>query len=415
MSLRMTFLRRTLVMLGVLGVSGNVQGADLAKVTIQANGNRFENSPIVAKLATNEFADGSYQLISDDAGKAAIEAQIYSDAGASYLALIIDELEAGASQSYRLVSAEETQGDGIQIKPNGSDVLILRDGEMVGVYRSGDGPKPYLHPLVGPTGLPITRAYPMEEIEGEDRDHPHQRSFWFTHGDVNGVDFWASDPLNRPRPNFGIIKEASRPTLVSGPVTGLFRTTNLWTESSGDNLCEDERLWQTFDLDGDRTLIDVEVILKATNGPVTFGDTKEGSFGLRLASSMNVKRKTGGKITNAEGIHDYEAWGKASAWVDYVGPVDSEMVGVAIMNHPESFRYPTTWHVRDYGLFAANPFGYSDFKYAESGAYTIEAGESIKLRYRVVLHRGNTEEAKIAEAFENYSNPPTIKVVPVSE
>jgi hypothetical protein len=113
---------------------------------------------------------------------------------------------------------------------------------------------------------------------------------------------------------------------------------------------------------------------------------------------------------NAEGVVDTDAWGKASPWVDYTGPIGDETLGVAILNHPSSFRYPTTWHVRDYGLFAANPFGYRDFKYADSGTHTIAPGESIELRYRVILHEGDTDGAQIARAFEAYANPPRVQV-----
>src|SRR5690606_41219427 len=104
------------------------------------------------------------------------------------------------------------------------------------------------------------------------------------------------------------------------------------------------------------------------------------------------------------------AWGKASPWVDYTGPVDGATLGVAILNHPESFRYPTTWHVRDYGLFAANPFGYSDFRFGKEGAHTIPAGESIRFRYRLILHEGDTEQADIAEAFQAYAEPPRVEI-----
>jgi len=94
---------------------------------------------------------------------------------------------------------------------------------------------------------------------------------------------------------------------------------------------------------------------------VTFGDTKEGSFGLRVNESMKVERKTGGKIVSSEGLEDEKAWGKPAAWVDYYGPIQGETLGIAILNHPSSFRYPTHWHVRPYGLFAANPWGLHDF------------------------------------------------------
>ena len=113
-------------------------------------------------------------------------------------------------------------------------------------------------------------------------------------------------------------------------------------------------------------------------------------FGLRVASSMDVNKKHGGRITNAEGLTDDRAWGKASPWVDYTGPVEGKTVGIAILNHPRSFRYPTTWHVRTYGLFAANPFGWQDFGLGRSGEHTLPAGESIRFGYRVILHEGDT-------------------------
>jgi hypothetical protein len=171
-----------------------------------------------------------------------------------------------------------------------------------------------------------------------------------------------------------------------------------------------------YDTAGPR-IVDFAITIKAGDSPVTFGDTKEGMFGLRLASSMDVTRtvakkkvKGGGKITNAEGITDLEAWGKASPWVDYVGPVEGQILGVAILNHPESFRYPTTWHVRDYGLFAANPFGWHDFGMKQPGEHTIPAGGSITFGYRVILHKGDTASANIPAEFQAYAKPPTVEV-----
>ena len=85
-------------------------------------------------------------------------------------------------------------------------------------------------------------------------------------------------------------------------------------------------------------------------------------------------------------------------------------MGVAILNHPDSFRYPTTWHVRDYGLFAANPFGWHDFGMKKSGEYAIPAGGSIAFLYRLILHKGDTATARVANAFEGYAKPPVVEV-----
>ena len=243
-------------------------------------------------------------------------------------------------------------GTGLEISPG---------GKLLTVYHSDLATKPYFFPLIGPTGVSYTRAYPLQkDVAGEDHDHPHQRSFWFTHGSVNGFDFWASDPLNKPKRNDGTIRETSRSIVAAGPVLGVLKTTDDWLGPDGKVVCQDERTVRAYATAAIRVL-DFDITLKATAGPVTFGDTKEGMFGLRVASSMDVKNKKGGKITNAEGITDEAAWGKASPWVDYTGPVEGKTVGVAILNHPDSFRFPTTWHVRTYGLFAANPFGWHDF------------------------------------------------------
>jgi hypothetical protein len=133
-------------------------------------------------------------------------------------------------------------------------------------------------------------------------------------------------------------------------------------------------------------------------------------FGIRVASSMDVTKKLGGRISNAEGLTDEKAWGRASPWVDYAGPVFGKTVGIAILNHPSSFRYPTTWHVRTYGLFAANPFGWHDFGAHVPGDYTLPTGETIAFNYRVILHEGDAAAAKLDRAFSAYAKPPVVQV-----
>ncbi len=136
-----------------------------------------------------------------------------------------------------------------------------------------------------------------------------------------------------------------------------------------------------------------------------FGDTKEGSFGIRVPESMTVDAKRGGRIVNSDGKTDQAAWGQPAAWVDYHGPVEGETLGIAILNHPSSFRYPNRWHVRTYGLFAANPFGKKEFGASDGpgGEATLARGETLTLRYRVILHQGDEKEARIAEAFDAYA------------
>jgi len=278
-------------------------------------------------------------------------------------------------------------------------VTVKLDGQLFTEYVI-TGAKPILWPIIGPNGKPITRAYPMipDVADETDKDHPHQKSLWFTHGNVNGVDFWAETPGHGSAKHKEYLK-------VAGGKEAVISTANDWVDKDGKEVLEDTRT-VTLGADAESRWIDYDITLKASNGPVTFGDTKEGSFGVRTASSIRVDSKKGGVIVNSAGLKDKDAWGKTAPWVDYHGPVGDEQMGIAILNHPTSFRYPTYWHVRTYGLFAANPWGVKDFTKSGDGAYTLPAGESITLRYRVIFHKGDEKVGKIAEAFSSYSQLP---------
>jgi hypothetical protein len=381
------------------------------RVEIRGNGTDLGETPVVAPLA-QPLPAGSYVLESQGGGTTRA-AQVFADLGKSYLAVVLGKVAGNEKATYTLRPANGSAGAGVALERDGANIKVLVDGKFFTEYLSDQAAKPYYYPVIGPTGAAITRNHPMKNVEGETKDHNHQRSFWFTHGNVNSYDFWASDPLNKRKTNDGTIKETAKKTLVAGPVLGLIRTSDDWLGPDGKRVCEDERVFTIYDTTAGR-VVDFDITLTATDGPVTFGDTKEGMFGLRVASSMDVvgpkKKKGEGKITNAEGINDAAAWGKASPWVDYVGPVEGQTVGIAVLNHPDSFRYPTTWHVRDYGLFAANPFGWHDFGMKQAGDHTIPAGGAIRFRYRVIFHKGDTASADIPAAFKAYANPPSVTV-----
>jgi hypothetical protein len=247
----------------------------------------------------------------------------------------------------------------------------------------------------------MTRAYPVspDEVPGEKRDHVHQRSVWFTHGDVNRVDFWAEGPGR------GKVVHREFQSIQSGRDFAKVVTQNDWVGPEG-KVCEDTRSLR-FAAQNDFRCIDFDVTLRASDGDVTFGDTKEGTFGVRVAESMKVDAGNG-RIVNSQGQVNQDAWGQPASWVDYQGDVEGERVGLAIFNHPSSFRYPTYWHVRTYGLFAANPFGLHDFLGRDEpvGAYRLPAGNQISLRYRIVLHLGDEVTAGIAEKFAEYAQSP---------
>jgi hypothetical protein len=137
---------------------------------------------------------------------------------------------------------------------------------------------------------------------------------------------------------------------------------------------------------------------------VTVDDKKDSGLSIRVPHSMSVDAKEGGKIINSEGNQDADSWGKRAKWCDFHGPVEGEHLGIAMLNHPSSFRHPTPWHARTYGLFTANPFGLVGLKVQEeSGALELKEGERIKLRHRFIFHKGDEKAGKIAEAYEAYA------------
>jgi len=140
-------------------------------------------------------------------------------------------------------------------------------------------------------------------------------------------------------------------------------------------------------------------------------DKKDSGISIRVPSEMAVDKeknvKGTGHIINSEGDKDGDAWAKRATWCDYYGTVGGKAVGVAMLNHPKSFRHPTPWHVRTYGLFTANAFGLQSLDpKSETGAFTLKKGDKITLRHRFIFHLGDEKAAKIAEAFAEYSKEP---------
>lgn len=286
------------------------------------------------------------------------------------------------------------------------------DGEPFTSYRFSGQRKPVLFPVHGPRGAAMTRSWPLVEgVPGEPQDHPHHESIWFTHGAVNGVDFWASHPRAR-HPQHRTENRIEHAELVAceGGPTGRIESRNRWVRADDTVVCTDTRTILLEAADDVRT-IDYAVTIHADHGPVTFGDTKEGTFGLRVPATLQTKDEHGsrgaaGHILNSAGQRDAAAWGQPARWVAYWGPVDGRTVGLAVCDHPANLRHPSLWHARDYGLLAANPFGRHDFLGAPAGEgdYTLPAGESRTFRYLVVLHEGEAEAAGIEARWQRWAD-----------
>jgi hypothetical protein len=163
---------------------------------------------------------------------------------------------------------------------------------------------------------------------------------------------------------------------------------------------------QTFTFRGDATtrVIDCEFVLHATAGPLDIGDSKEGTFGIRLSPELSAPFA---HMINSHGaVGEKAIWGKPADWVDYSGVISGKQVGVAVFDSPASFRHPTTWHARAYGLFAANPFGLRAFTGDPNrdGSWTVAEEKSVTFRYRVLIHEGDFGPAKIGAAYTQYAN-----------
>ncbi len=291
---------------------------------------------------------------------------------------------------------------GVQILKLDDRLRVELNGQLFSEYIYKNAPRPYCYPLIGPGGLPMTRDWPMKDTPGEAHDHPHHRSLWFAHGDINGHDFWSEQK------NFGKTVHEDFEEIKSGERMGLIRARNKWVTAGGTVVCTDERTLRFYapERPGERVL-DFDITLFASHGDLTFGDTKEGTMAVRVAETMRLKGNLGkGHIVNSAGVRDGDTWGKPADWCDYYGPVEGKTVGIAIFDHPKNPRHPTWWHVRDYGLFAANPFGQHDFEklsYKTAGNLTVPAGKSITFRYRFYLHEGDEQRANVAAKYKQYA------------
>jgi len=315
------------------------------------------------------------------------------------MAAVVVSIVCCACISYSASAGDRADMDtAVKITELDDRIRIETGGKLFTEYRYKNVPRPYFYPVIGPTGDPVVRHWPMDEAENEQHDHRHHRSLWFTHGDVNGHDFWTEQE------GTGTIVHDGFDQISSDSGIGMFRSRNRWVADSGQVVCTDTRTYR-FGVNPAGRFIDLEITIEATHGDVILGDTKEGSMAIRVAPTMRVRGKVGhGHIVNSEGQRDSEAWGKRAAWCDYYGPVNGQTVGVAIFDHPANLKHPTWWHVREYGLFAANPFGVHDFEKRPEGTGDVEipSGDSLTFRYRVYLHRGDDVQAGVDTRYREY-------------
>jgi hypothetical protein len=273
---------------------------------------------------------------------------------------------------------------GVAVTKGDGRIHVELDGKPVtDFYYAQDAPKPYFHPLRSASGQIVTRSFPMDNIPGESTTDQHHRGVWLAYRDVNGFDFWQNE-FSYHNKNAGKVITRRIYDLKSGRDRGSFRGTFAWLSPSGDAILEENRT-MTFSGDSKMRVVDVDITLKALVD-TTFGDAKDGAFSVRLAEPLTEKNS--GTLVNSEGGRKMDqTWGKPASWVDYSGELNGEKLGVVLFEHPSSFHHPSRWHVRDYGLLAVNPFGSNSFdKNAPVSKFTLTAGKSLRLRYRIAIH-----------------------------
>lgn len=308
-------------------------------------------------------------------------------------------------------------------------IEVLIDGQLFTSYFYGEeAAKPVLYPILSSEGNFLTRGFPFDPRPGERVDHPHHLGNWFNYGDVNGWDFWNNGKgISEPQDeNFGHIVHAGITKMLSGEHQGILAVSSLWKTHDMQVLLAENTEF-VFHAKGTTRIIDRYSTLTAVNDDVILRDNKEGMFALRVARELELPTDkvavfldshgvptriekadnlgVSGSYLSSEGAVDDAVWGTRASWVMLSGVVNEEKVSIIIIDHPDNVGYPTYWHARGYGLFAANPLGQAIFSDGEKVLnYTLKASESVTFKYRLVILSGDlpTAEAVNSLALEFY-------------
>lgn len=321
----------------------------------------------------------------------------------------------------------------------GQRVRLVRDPQHPSVHVTIDGrpftdfffpdtiAKPVLYPIHAPVGTVVTRGFPITPKEGEPTDHPHHLGLWLNYGDVNGLDFWNNSsaiPADK-RSGYGEIR-LDRITRMRDGRTGELSYEARWMGPDGTKHLHETTTYSFGVIDG-AWYIDRTTTLQAER-PVLFRDNKEGMLGLRVAHELQIPAKETKKYTDANGIvttvtavtdkiangnyiasngkQGDDVWSSKASWCMMYGKMGADSVGIVIVDHPKNIAHPTHWHARGYGLFAANPLGVKVFTNGKQELnHSLKAGESMTLRYRVVIASGQRipDAGRIAAWEQDFS------------
>jgi len=286
--------------------------------------------------------------------------------------------------------------------------------------------KTVLYPVYSPKGHAVTRGYPMDPKPGERADHPHHIGYWLNYGDVNGLDFWGNSAAMPPEraAQLGTIRHDAIHEMAGGTGSGELVVSENWLTPEEEVLLYEHSRF-VFSAGDDWRAIDRITTLTAQDDSVYFNDTKEGMLAIRVRRELELPAEGGitivndqgeaermeendnagvsGDYLNSNGITGYDVWGKRAKWTALSGVVDGEKVTLAIYDHPDNVGYPTYWHARGYGLFAANPLGQNTFSEGrETMNFSLAPGGSVTLKYRLMMFSGDTKTDEIEGGYQKY-------------
>ncbi len=313
-------------------------------------------------------------------------------------------------------------------RPSERRVDILIDQKPFTSYIYPDSlKKPVLYPIRSAAGLLVTRGFPLDPRKGERTDHPHQVGHWFNYGDVNGYDFWGHSDATpaENKPKMGTIYHKAVVRAESGNDRGELTVRADWNIPDGSTLMHEETRFVFGGGPGRRT-IDRVTTWTATDKPVTFKDTKEGAFGIRVARSLeNPSKETAtfvgmggekdtvprmdntgvtGRYIGSDGKTGDDVWGTRGPWMGLTGMVDGKPVTLAILDHPSNHGYPGYWHARGYGLFALNPFGRHGYDPKQPPAeFTLQPGRSMTFHHRILVVDGTLTREQMQKEQEQFA------------
>jgi hypothetical protein len=349
-------------------------------------------------------------------------------------ALVFLTLEVSCKQNVKTEAMvesgiENTASERVVVTHNkaGKRVDVTIDGQLFTAYVYPDNiKKPVLYPLITPKGTKITRKFPLEKSVGERVDHPHHVGVWFNYGDVNGLDFWNnSDSIKvGKRHKYGTIRHNQVISTSNGEDSGGLKVSMDWKAPDGTVLLVENTEF-VFGVDANGYFIDRITALTAQDQKVNFKDNKEGVLGIRVTRALEhlsdkpsvftdangIPTKVEamdnsavkGNYLNAEGVEGTDVWGKRSNWVNLRSEIKGEPISLVVLDHKDNVGYPTYWHARGYGLFAANPLGQHEFsKGKERLDFSLDAGKTTTFRHRIIVASKALGKFELDAAFKEF-------------